>query len=486
MLQHEHQQQHEKSFLLPPGSPSPPPVVPKQSLSFFSLLVLVSFSFANGNILSTYFLITLPIESMRIAEHDEALKAIYLGILIALAGVSQLICPFVGLVSDSSTLSLGKRRPFMIVGGLGCVLGVALQAHASSRELWGLYFCAFVFSMFSLNVVFSTMIALVPDRVPEWQMGFANGLQSVMCVSGGLSGFAFWYFWADGYLPLMYYQYVVLASATILVTVLFANEDEPVLSHRYPRRAMLNFPDYQTFTRSYYLSPSSHGDFFYVTLSRTLYYMGISSQAFFMYYLKDIVKSPDPSGDAALLSAVAQFTAALTALPVGFASDSLETPPRQYIYLSCFLLAGGNAVLVLCRTTFDLVLLSALLGAANGSYLTMDTHLAINTLPDKAGAAKYLGIWGVASFIGTALGPMVGGPLLYFVGKTDVAGTYDIKGYGVLMTASVVYFALAAFVLRGVGGNGKGGTAKPRVVGMEMERDDAGGSREPPIRRRDR
>lgn len=453
MLQH--QQQHERSHLLPL---SPPPST-KESLSFCSLFSLVVFSFANGNILSTYFLITLPIESMRIAERDEALKSIYLGSLIALAGVSQLICPFVGLVSDASTLSLGKRRPFMLLGGLGCVLGVGLQQHASKNEMWGLYFASFVGSMLALNVVFSTMIALVPDRVPERQLGIANGLQSLMCVSGGLSGFGMWEL-VEHQLPLMYGQYIVLLTTTILITVLFAKEDEPPLSLRFPRRAMFNLPDLQTLRESYYMSPSTHGDFFYVTLSRTLYYMGISSQAFFLYYLKDVVRSPDPSGDAALMSAVAQFTAALTALPIGFAADSLETPPRQYIYASCFLLAAGNAVLVLCRTTRDLVMLSALLGAANGSYLTMDTSLAIETIPDKRQSAKFLGLWGVASFIGTALGPMVGGPMLYFVGRTNVAGEYDIKGYEVLMGASVLYFTAAAYVLRGVGGGG----ASSRVI----------------------
>ncbi len=105
-------------------------------------------------------------------------------------------------------------------------------------------------------------------------------------------------------------------------------------------------------------------------------------------------------------------------------------------------------------------MLSALLGAANGSYLTMDTSLAIETIPDKRQSAKFLGLWGVASFIGTALGPMVGGPMLYFVGRTNVAGEYDVKGYEVLMGASVLYFTAAAFVLRGVGGGG----ASSRVV----------------------
>lgn len=80
----------------------------------------------------------------------------------------------------------------------------------------------------------------------------------------------------------------------------------------------------------------------------------------------------------------------------------------------------------------------------------MDSALAIDTLPNPQEAAKFLGIWGVASFLGTALGPMLGGPALYFVGATDTPGTYSVRGYALLLGLSVVYFVAAALVLRKV------------------------------------
>jgi hypothetical protein len=94
-----------------------------------------------------------------------------------------------------------------------------------------------------------------------------------------------------------------------------------------------------------------------------------------------------------------------------------------------------------------------------GSYLTMETSLAIDTLPNdeyedgpSGGHAQLLGVWGVAAFLGSALGPMIGGPLLYVLGSSDAANgqDYSIHGYAVVLSLSTVYFLLSAVSLRWV------------------------------------
>eukprot|EP00548_Thalassiothrix_antarctica_P001252 CAMPEP_0194143248 /NCGR_PEP_ID=MMETSP0152-20130528/12433_1 /TAXON_ID=1049557 /ORGANISM="Thalassiothrix antarctica, Strain L6-D1" /LENGTH=115 /DNA_ID=CAMNT_0038842565 /DNA_START=336 /DNA_END=680 /DNA_ORIENTATION=+ len=115
-------------------------------------------------------------------------------------------------------------------------------------------------------------------------------------------------------------------------------------------------------------------------------------------------------------------------------------------------MAMGSMILV--RTVQQMVFVSVVLGGANGMYLTMDTSLAVDTLrlsstnnndtSHKKENAQLLGVWGVAGFIGTALGPLVGGPLLYIFGKTDeeVDGemVYSIRGYGVVLGLSAFYY----------------------------------------------
>ena len=93
-----------------------------------------------------------------------------------------------------------------------------------------------------------------------------------------------------------------------------------------------------------------------------------------------------------------------------------------------------------------------------GAYLTMETSLAIDALPTEyddgpsGGNAQLLGIWGVAAFLGSAIGPMVGGPVLYVFGSSDAADDqdYTIQGYMLLLSLSTVYFLLSAISLRWV------------------------------------
>ena len=62
----------------------------------------------------------------------------------------------------------------------------------------------------------------------------------------------------------------------------------------------------------------------------------------------------------------------------------------------------------------------------------------------------------MAAFLGSALGPMIGGPLLYLFGTpsdadiVDEDQDYTIRGYSVLLGLSSVYFLISALSLRWV------------------------------------
>jgi MFS family permease len=73
---------------------------------------------------------------------------------------------------------------------------------------------------------------------------------------------------------------------------------------------------------------------------------------------------------------------------------------------------------------------------------------------DKRHAARFLGVWGIGAFVGTAVGPLLGGPLLYAFGHTDTAGVYSLRGYAMLLGASALYFAASAWMVSKVRLNG--------------------------------
>jgi len=60
--------------------------------------------------------------------------------------------------------------------------------------------------------------------------------------------------------------------------------------------------------------------------------------------------------------------------------------------------------------------------------------LALDCLPEKhRGSSEALGLWGIAGFIGTSLGPMVGGVVLEAAGGWGHGGHYGYHGYVILL-----------------------------------------------------
>jgi len=379
----------------------------------------------------------------------------------------------------------------MLIGGVVGTVGLVMQKWASYNDIarnWHYYTIGYSIAMCSLNLVFSSMIGLIPDKIPTRQLGKANGIQAFLCVGGSLCGFAYFFFYLDERVEGMYNFFIAVMIITVSMTVVFIDEEDPLNlssdrendSHKDDEngnnsdgwnengnnsdgwndrnRSLIPALEYREIKSAYYLSPSNPAqhDFFYVTLSRGFYYMGISAQTFFLYYLKDIIRYPDPQRGTALLAAVAQFCASLSCYPIGIVIDAVMSSPtfkttphrlqpmKHLVYVACGLLAAGEMSLVFVRDMDSVIFICCATGIANGAYLTLDSSLAVDTLPDKRESAKYLGIWGVAVFVGTAAGPVITGPLLYLFGDDGTGrGVYTITGYAVLLGISSFYFVLS-------------------------------------------
>lgn len=389
--------------------------------------------------------------------------------------------------------------------------------------------------------------------VPPSQTGIANGTLALLLVTGSLFGFFSFHLLFNNDVMEMYKMYILVSLISAVLTCLFVLQREDILrksnEETEERKNMeiehgsksiqtqnldgnvsatptttttsskqyipsihiiiylLLYEPIMNKTRSemlsaYWIDITEHRDFFIVTISRFFYYMGISSQTFFLYFIHDVLKqsirTQNPEAAVALLAIVAQSAGALTCYPVGVLSDQYFNGRRKpFVYISCIMLSIGNIALLLCKTLSQMIGVCILLGASNGIYLTMDTSLAVDTLDlnkieirshtdDKEdttntttkcivndhGAAQLLGIWGVFGFIGSALGPLIGGTALLVLGRTGGGGGrddnmtkdkqgslglvtvgeetspfYTIQGYEALFSLSAFYFFCSALSL---------------------------------------
>ncbi len=83
------------------------------------------------------------------------------------------------MLSDHSTSRLGRRRPFILIGGLTEILvflaiGVIAATLEGSVGYWVL-FGAYILSMLSSNTGHAAAQGLIPDIVPEEKHGLFSG-----------------------------------------------------------------------------------------------------------------------------------------------------------------------------------------------------------------------------------------------------------------------------------------------------------------------
>jgi hypothetical protein len=82
--------------------------------------------------------------------------------------------------------------------------------------------------------------------------------------------------------------------------------------------------DGKSLAATYSIDLKKHPDFFIVTVSRLCYYCGISVQAFFLYFLHDIIHvKEDPESAVAYLAVLGQIAGSFVCYPAGLAPDRL-------------------------------------------------------------------------------------------------------------------------------------------------------------------
>eukprot|EP00736_Rhodelphis_marinus_P000446 Rmarinus@m.25022 len=346
----------------------------EKNLSLLTLAGINAFEFAYGLCVSSYLIITLPAEAERLFLSTHA---IMLGVFFLLAGISQLAGPIAGRISDNYKSVWGKRRPFLIGGLILAVPSLICQWWARTTVNGTAYLCSFFVSMVSINVMYSAGFAgLIPDLVPSPQRGEANGVMALLMLAGACSGFGV--FSVVDSVGMLYPIYIVVLVIGTCVTCI-SSKERPL---RPSKESCLRCITWRSVKNMFTTSPARHGDFFWVFLSRGLYYLAISQQTFMLYYFRDVVRTPDPQHYASLLALIGQIAAAPVAYPAGKLSDRVGRVPL--VVLACALAAAIYMSLLFTRTILSVLAMGILFGAANGAYLAVDYALAVDTLPSAA------------------------------------------------------------------------------------------------------
>src|SRR6266496_193046 len=224
--------------------------------------------------------------------------------------------PLAGAFSDRTTSRFGRRRPWIIAGGLLTMVGLLFMWRATTIPLLFIGYC-FV-ELFS-NIALATLVATIPDQVPENQRGTVSGIFGLSTGLGGILGAILA---GQIFKSAPTNAYVVMFLIVLVTTIPFA-----LLLHDkvLPKGYMPAF-HLGAFLKNFWINPRKHPDFGWAWLTRFVpfvgYFLGITY--IFYYYLEDVVKYPAALQGASTFSIIAAVVLLLSTVLGGFLSDRFQ------------------------------------------------------------------------------------------------------------------------------------------------------------------
>jgi Na+/melibiose symporter-like transporter len=364
----------------------------------------------------------------------EAQKNTYLGwltfcgLILALA-----VQPIAGAISDRSAFKWGRRRPYILMGGIIALLilpGIGLAGSFTA------IFAVYCLLQIASNTAQGPYQAFLPEFVPENKHGVASGVKALLEVVGGVilvylaSLFMDRYFAGQGsrWLWLVLGILALVLLGAMIATVVMVRESPVKVNDR---KDSLLAALYRTAREV-----MSNREIVWFLVSRLLFYMAFTTvQQFALYFLRDVIGVVNPAEATARFSISAVVGMLIVVWPAGYLSDRVGRKP---ITIAAGLLGAlGIGIIVLSKEYGPILWAAGIIGMAMGAFNSANWALATD-LVAKGEEARYLGIANMATAGGAALGRAIGPAIDFFNGRSPGSG------YQFMLLVCVAYFVVGA------------------------------------------
>jgi Na+/melibiose symporter-like transporter len=393
------------------------------------------FGFALTALYQSLHTIVLPLRLLDFIPEDQ--KNTYLG-LLTLSGLllAMLLQPLFGTLSDRTVTRWGRRRPYILVGGLLAALLIPGVGLISSYALLFVVYCLL---QVSTNFAQGAFQGLIPDVVPENRHGVASGVKGLLEISGGILFVYLSNRWMTAYSPAnnggFWLVLWSLAGVMLLATVItVVTVREPMLASRdwggTVRAALL-----RVFQRDLWRNRG----FVWFLISRTLLYMAFTTiQQFALYYLQDVVGVTDPAKATGQFVIVGVVGMILVVWPMGWLSDRIG---RRVLNMSASLLGAAGIAIIAYGQHYAFILAGAgIIGVGMGIFNSTNWALATDFAPQEDGA-RYLGIANMATAGGAVLARAIG-PVIDFFNRHALN-----MGYHIMLGVCLAYLVVGGLLV---------------------------------------
>ena len=340
-----------------------------------------------------------------------------------------------GRISDRSTSRFGRRRPWLIVGALGMLVGLALIALAPGAALMAV---GWFLAQAAGNLALAAYVASIADQLSPAQYGRASGLVGIAgnlavmiatWLASVLTGNMLALFLGPGLIGMV----LVLVFAFML--------PEPVL-----RENRLPF-NLRELVLTFWRNPVKFPDFGLAWGGRfTIILASFMFTTFRVLYMENHLGLEPGDAVRAVATGVTIYTVTsmVASLLAGWLSDLLG---RRKILVAASILIFGLATYLLLHadTVTAFYVVEAIMGLAYGAYIAVDLALVLEVLPDREQAGKDMGVFNIANALPQSLAPAFGGFLL-----ANLGGGTDFTALLVAALVAAVIGAVLTMFIRGV------------------------------------
>ncbi|MGY5033999.1 MFS transporter [Streptomyces sp. 900116325] len=378
--------------------------------------------------LLTPILVSLQLKVQSIVPEDDQVAS--LGIITTTGSVAAMLAnPFFGRLSDRTTSRFGRRRPWLVLGMLGLLLGLVIIATASSVAVITV---GFVIASASANAALAAFVATVADNVPEHKRGKISGLLGIMQNLAPTAGTWIARSFTDQMLLLFLVPSVI--GVLLVIGYVLVLPDQP-LEHKPAREG------FKAVLRTYWVDPRQHPDFAWAWLSRFLLTLANwMFTTFRLIYLQHEMQLTASEATETLATGVLIYGLCVmgSAQAAGWLSDRFGRR-KPFIALAAALFGVGMLILSRSDTIALFYGAEIVLGLGFGTYLGVDLALVIDVLPDPENPSKDLGIFNIAMSAPQIFAPALGALLISLGGGHN----YSI----LLITSSLVCLGGALAIL---------------------------------------
>ena len=385
-----------------------------------------------------------------------AQQAAFLGWLSTLGAiVSLLVPPLIGMFSDHTTSTFGRRRPYIIAGSLFLLMSAWTLMEARNVIIFVLGLTIYLIGN---NCVTAAYQGLLPDRVPKEQRGEASGYLGLMTILGNVVslGLAAWLFSqvnlnsvSSGVIEsgagVFYILTAIILLVGVFITVIGVHEVPYVPTVEGTLQTGEAFrPRFHHWFERNWIEPWRDFNFMLVFLTRFSVMMGLALfLTFIEYYFADVVHITNFVQTTAAIAILALVGAVFSAFFLGIYSDRMRRAPVVCVATICMALAA--LAFVVFNGNFPLWPLGILFGLGYGAYTSVDWALSIDALPSLSTVGKDLGLWTASSTLPAIIAPVLGGLIITLA---NVFGQ-TVLGYRMVFAVATIFLALGAiFILK--------------------------------------